>query len=122
MLRKLKLFTLPDLFAGKLHAVLCREWKNRIKGRDYYDLLWYLGKKIPCHPEHLRERMIQTGHWEAKRVLDREILLDLLDSRFRQVDFDAARQDVSPFIKDRQEPDLRNPDFFCGIVRKMDVC
>jgi hypothetical protein len=34
-------FVLPDLFAGKMHAILCRRWKGRVKGRDWYDLMWY---------------------------------------------------------------------------------
>jgi predicted nucleotidyltransferase component of viral defense system len=56
-------FSLPDLFAGKMHAVLCREWKSRVKGRDWYDLVWFAA----FHPElrlaHLEQRMRQPGHW-----------------------------------------------------------
>jgi len=119
---QVKIFRLPDLFAGKLHAVLCREWKTRIKGRDYYDMLWYLGKKVPCHLEHLRERMLQTDHLQSDQVLDRNELLRLLDSRFRQIDFDSARQDVRPFIRDQQELELWSQNFFCEIIRKLDTC
>ncbi len=119
---QVKLYSLPDLFAGKLHAVLCREWKTRIKGRDYYDMGWYLGKKVPCHLDHLKERMLQTGHLQRDEVLDRERLLDLLNSRFRQIDFDRAKQDVRPFLKDQQELDLWSQDFFCEIVECLDIC
>ena len=43
---QVKLYDLPSLFAGKLHAVLCRGWKSRVKGRDFYDFVWYVGRNI----------------------------------------------------------------------------
>lgn len=119
---QVKLFARPDLFAGKLHAVLCREWKQRIKGRDYYDLVWFLGQKIPCHIEHLEQRMIQTGHWQKQDKLNLEILLELLEKRFGQIDFDLAKQDVRPFIKDQQELELWDLDFFIQIIKDMRIC
>ena len=55
-------FVLPDLFAGKMHAVLCRRWKSRVKGRDWYDLVWYAAYQPQLHLTHLEQRMIQSGH------------------------------------------------------------
>ncbi|MDM8526164.1 nucleotidyl transferase AbiEii/AbiGii toxin family protein [Desulfococcaceae bacterium HSG8] len=119
---QVKIFSPPDLFAGKLHAVLCREWKTRVKGRDYYDMIWYLGKKTPCHLDHLKERMVQTGHIQPDHVLDRDGLLSLLYSRFEMTDFHIAKEDVRPFIRDQQELDLWDRDFFFEIIKDIDIC
>ena len=53
---------LPDPFAGKMHAVLCRRWKSRVKGRDWYDLVWYAANHPHLHLSHLEQRMNQSGH------------------------------------------------------------
>ncbi len=109
---QVKLFCRPDLFAGKVHAILCRQWKNRVKGRDYYDYLWYLGHDIPCHLDHLKERMIQTGHWRKNKEFGKKELIDCLTDKFNSVDFQSAKNDVSPFIKDQQELALWDKEFF----------
>ena len=59
-------YTLPDLFAGKMHALLCRRWKNRVKERDWYDLVWYCARYPQLHLAHLEQRMRQSGHWSAE--------------------------------------------------------
>ena len=63
-------FSLPDMFAGKMHAVLCRGWKGRVKGRDWYDLVWYVANHPQLHLKHLEQRMIQSGHSEKDGTLD----------------------------------------------------
>lgn len=68
---QVRLYDLPSLFAGKLHAVLCRGWKSRVKGRDFYDFVWYVGRGIQPNLEHLEVRMRQSGHWEGGRSRDR---------------------------------------------------
>lgn len=111
-------FTLPSLFAGKLHALLCRAWKNRIKGRDWYDFVWYLGKKVKPDLMHLQERLIQTGHWSSDKQLDEEQLKDLLLERIKNIDFDQAKEDVLPFIFDQDSVALWSKDFFSELVEK----
>src|SRR5579862_5391578 len=59
-----KTLTQADLFAGKLHATLCRPWQTRVKGRDWYDLVWYIARSIPVNLHHLRDRLIQSKEWE----------------------------------------------------------
>lgn len=49
-------YRLPDLFAGKLHAILCRKWGTRVKGRDWYDLAWYAGRHPQVRIRHLETR------------------------------------------------------------------
>jgi len=118
---QVKLFTLPCLFAGKLHAVLCRNWKSRVKGRDFYDFIWYLGRDVPCDIEHLGQRMIQSGHLNGKDTWDLPSLKDRLEARFDEVDFDQAKQDVLPFIKDEDELALWSQDFFTSLLPRLRV-
>ena len=68
------------------------------------------------------KRMIQTGHWQKDRTLNRDALVEMLEIRFRTIDMNAAKQDVLPFIKDQQELGLWGSDFFCEIIKDLDVC
>ena len=117
---QVRLFDLPCLFAGKLHAILCREWKARVKGRDFYDFVWYLGRGIRCDVRHLQARMEQTGHWQAGEDLDVVHLRRLLTRRFEQVDIDQARSDVRPFIRDDAELALWDRTFFQSLAGRVD--
>lgn len=117
---QVKLFTPSCLFAGKVHALLCRNWKQRVKGRDFYDFVWYLGKGIPVHPAHLQSRMEQTGHWSSEEELTIENLRVLLRERFTQVDFDQARSDVLPFIQDPDAVALWGEEFFTELVERLE--
>ena len=117
---QVRLFDLPCLFAGKLHALLCRDWMMRVKGRDFYDFVWYLGRRIRCDVRHLQARMEQTGHWQAGEDLDVVHLRRLLTRRFEQVDFDQARSDVRPFIRDDAELALWDRTFFQSLAGRVD--
>lgn len=114
---QVRLYDLPCLMAGKLHAVLCRGWKGRVKGRDWYDLVWYAARSVRCHLPHLSARMRQTGHRPDDSILDAKELKKLLDARIDTVDFDAARDDVRPFIRNASELTLWNKDFFREIAQ-----
>jgi predicted nucleotidyltransferase component of viral defense system len=116
---QVKLFSKPDLFAGKLHAVICRQWKTRVKGRDLYDFLWYLGNNIPCRLKHLQSRMVQTGHWSADRELSHDDVLEMLKTRFKSINFKAAKEDVAPFLKDLHELDLWSMEFFLAATNRL---
>ncbi len=117
---QVRLFALPSLFAGKLHAILCRDWKARVKGRDFYDFIWYLGRGTRCDVRHLQARMEQTGHWQSDEDLDVVHLRRLLTRRFEQVDFDQARNDVRPFIRDDAELALWNRTFFQSLAARVE--
>lgn len=112
-----QLYDEASLFAGKLHAVLCRKWQNRIKGRDFYDYVWYISRKSKVNLLHLQKRLEQTGNWDSQKSLDMETLKELLCEHFKNVDFNEARKDVLPFIKDSSTLDLWNADFFCSITK-----
>ncbi len=111
-----RLYSLPALFAGKVHAVLCRSWKTRVKGRDFYDYVWFLSKLVPLNLEHLAERMKQTGHLPATDQLTEQELKSRLRKRFAEVDFEQAKKDVLPFIKNPEAVHLWSAEFFSAIT------
>lgn len=106
----------PSLFAGKIHAVLCRSWKNRVKGRDFYDYLWYLARGTKVNLPHLQKRLEQTGKWNEGETLSLEKLKEMLCSRFSEINFENAKQDVLPFIKDPVKLNLWNKEFFSSVT------
>jgi len=111
----------PDLFAGKLHALLYRKWKNRIKGRDFYDYVWYLKNDIPVRLPYLQEKAVQSGHAQKSELQSIESLKSALVQRFRSIDFEAAKIDVRPFIKDQSELAIWSQDFFLQITEKIRI-
>jgi predicted nucleotidyltransferase component of viral defense system len=110
----------PDLFAGKLHAILQRAWQSgRIKGRDYYDFVWYIAQGTPVRLSHLQERLRQTGGWPEDKQLSQTDLVILLKEKFESVDFKSAKDDVVRFIKDPASLDLWSPQFFVSLLPKL---
>ena len=113
------LYDKPSLFAGKLHALLCRNWKHREKGRDFYDYVWYLQEHIPVNLEHLQARMHQSGHWDSERSLSLPIVIDLLEQRFTEVDYESVKADVLPFIPNANVLDIWSKEFFIAITKDL---
>ena len=113
---QVRVYDLPSLFAGKLHAVLCRNWKNRVKGRDFYDLIWYVGRRIPLNLAHLEARMRQSGDWLRETPLASEGLRKRLEERFTAINFDQAKEDISPFLNDTRELTLWTHGFFVDLI------
>ncbi|MFN0077601.1 MAG: nucleotidyl transferase AbiEii/AbiGii toxin family protein [Prosthecobacter sp.] len=116
---QVRLYNLPSLMAGKLHAVLCRDWKGRVKGRDWYDLIWYAARGVRCNLDHLAARMQQSGHRPESTPLTLAELRQRLQVRIAAVDFTAARQDVQPFIRDASDLTLWSRDFFREIAERI---
>lgn len=111
-----RLYSLQTLFAGKIHAVLTRGWKSRVKGRDFFDYLWYFSRNVGVDMAHLRNRLIQSGHLKAEEDWNIDILLQRLLSRFSVTDFIAAAKDVRPFIMDPSVLNLWSEDFFSSVT------
>lgn len=110
------LYDMPSLFAGKIHAVICRSWKSRVKGRDLYDYIFYLSKGTPVNLKHLVTRLAQSGYIPLEKEITLEDIKEMLRNRFRSIDYAQAKQDVEPFIKNPRVLDLWSADFFCGIT------
>lgn len=113
----------PDLFAGKTHAVLQRAWQSgRIKGRDYYDFVWYVGRATPVHLKHLEQRLRQTDAWTSDQQMTQADLLSLLEKQFSQFDVEMAKKDVLPFIKDQSAVEIWSNEFFLSLLPRLKVC
>jgi predicted nucleotidyltransferase component of viral defense system len=112
-------YKMPDLFAGKLHAVLHRKWRNRVKGRDYYDFVWYVARDVPVHLSHLEKRLRQSEGWTMKREMQQSDLLDLLEKKFEQLDVDIAKKEVAPFLRDPAAVDLWSREFFTSLLSRL---
>jgi predicted nucleotidyltransferase component of viral defense system len=112
-------YQLPYLYAGKMHAILCRKWKNRVKGRDFYDWVWYVTHKIPLNLKHLEARLRQSGHWTENCPLTQNGVEVLLADHLDSVDFEAAKKDVIPFLKNSTALQLWGGDFFKNLIQKM---
>ena len=114
-----RLYDKPSLFAGKIHAVLCRNWMRRIKGRDLNDYVWYLSHDTPVNFFHLQKRLEQSDRWDSSKQLALQDTKDMLKERFSQLDFEAAKKDVIPFLSDASELDLWNAGFFQAITENL---
>ena len=115
----IKTMTLPSLFAGKMHALLCRTIRTNIKGRDWYDLIWFVKNNIPCDLHYLKNKMLQTGHIDFSEALTKEKLVELISKKSKEIDFSLAKNDVEPFLKNSRQKDelsLWSNDFFNGYL------
>lgn len=113
-----KCFSLPDLFAGKMHALLFRKWKNRVKGRDWFDLEWYIRNDISLHLEHFQLRAQDSGDW-TKKGLSKSQLIKMLNDKIDAVSFKAVKDDIVKFIPDTRVLDIWSPAYFHDLVKKI---
>lgn len=114
-------YSLPDLFAGKMHALLCRRWKNRVKGRDWYDFIWYIGHHPQLRLSHLESSMRQSGDWDGAERLTRAELLGLLNAAIAGLDVDKIRQEADRFVRDKASLGLWSREFFREIAGRIET-
>lgn len=105
-------FTLPDLYAGKMHALVFRAWKNRVKGRDWYDFEWYVRNGIKLDFVHLQERIREFNGIEVSK----EEFLQKLKERLASTDIKMVKQDVEPFIKNPESLEIWSNDYFLQLA------
>lgn len=113
-----KCFTKSSLFAGKMHALLFRKWKNRVKGRDWYDLEWYIKKGIPLDVNHFLARANDTNDWQDDRISNEQII-ELLDTKIKSVSFSSIKEDVVKFIKNDDVLNIWSPEYFKNLIEKI---
>jgi predicted nucleotidyltransferase component of viral defense system len=116
---EVNLYDMPSLFAGKLHAVICRAWKSRVKGRDLYDYVFYLSQGTPVNLRHLNARLVDSDFDGAREDMTLGEIKDILHRRFESIDYDQARQDVLPFIKNPSAVEIWSKDFFIAITNNL---
>ena len=108
-------YSLPDLYAGKIHALLFRNWKNRVKGRDWYDFEWYIRNNIHLNFLHLQQRVEQINSFE-KKDFSIEYFKKLLKEKILNTDINAVKNDVRPFIKNSAEMNIWSEEYFLQLV------
>ncbi len=113
-----RLYDLPSLFAGKIHSILCRRWKIRVKGRDLYDYIWFLSKNTSVNIFHLEKRMKQSGHLKENETLTPKYLAKLLNKKFEIINYKQAVNDVKRFVKNTEQLNLWSKDFFQKITKE----
>jgi len=115
-----KCYDLPSMFAGKMHAFLCRNPQSvRIKGRDIFDLVWFVSQKTELNFKHLEGRMKQTDDLSVEENLDRKKLVGLLIGKVESLDIERAKLDVMPFIKDPFAVEVWSKEFLKDIIKKI---
>jgi predicted nucleotidyltransferase component of viral defense system len=113
-------YSLPDLFAGKMHAFLFRKWKTRVKGRDWYDFQWYVSQSVQMNLKHFIERSRQSRDIDDESF-GKQDFLELLCDRITRTDISLVKKDVLPFLKNKNETDIWSQDYFLQLTGLMKI-
>ena len=119
---EVQVFDEPTLFAGKIHAILCREYKHHVKGRDYYDYLFYIGKGSKINLTYLENKLKNTGDvLNIGETLTLQKLKELLKDKFERVDFDSAKADVLNFIDNKDNLKFWKKELFLETLNELKI-
>lgn len=110
---------MPSLFAGKIHAILCRNYKGNVKGRDYYDFLFHIRQRTKPNMAYLRNKLVQSGKLGESDAFDLDILKKLLEERFRSVDFEKAKSDANLFLRGSEDLSYFSADMFVSMLDRL---
>lgn len=105
-------FALPDLYAGKMHALVYRQWKSRIKGRDWYDFEWYVRNGVALDFKHLQMRVAEFNGIE----MTQETFLEALRERLASADIEQVKQDVRPFLRNTADLEIWSNEYFLQLA------
>ncbi len=111
--------SLSCLFAGKVHAVLCRDWGNPVKGRDWYDMLWFIQKRTLLQLSYLESKMRQTAHYTSRNPLEIETLMSFLYAKIERLDIERAKEDVIRFVQKQEVIEGLTKNIFIAAVKKI---
>ncbi len=101
-----------DLFASKLHAALYRAWKNRVKGRDWYDIVWFIRRATPLNLAYLSKFMQGNRVLPPNEKLTPSTLMHIFEKRLETLNIEDAKADVRPFLRDDSQLNEWSSDFF----------
>jgi predicted nucleotidyltransferase component of viral defense system len=113
-----KCFSLSDLFAGKMHALLFRKWKQRVKGRDWYDMEWYIKRGVPFNLDHFLDRARDSGDWKEGTITKKQFM-QLLQDKIYTISFNNVKEDIARFIRDDKALDIWSAKYFAELVEKI---
>jgi predicted nucleotidyltransferase component of viral defense system len=108
-------YTLPSLYAGKMHALLYRKWNNRVKGRDWYDFEWYVKNNVSLDFTHLCQRIEQFESMNMEQMTH-ESFKKLLKEKIANTNMEMVKADVKPFIKEQGKLEIWSDDYFTQLV------
>ena len=114
-----KCFSPKDLYAGKMHALLFRNWKTRVKGRDWYDFEWYVKNGFELNLEHLTTRARESGSIPSDQIFTKELLIEMLQGKIKMLDINSAKLDTRRFVADDKVLDIWSQDYFLQLVNKI---
>ena len=103
---------LSDLYAGKMHALLYRNWKTRVKGRDWYDFQWYVANRVPLNFEHLQKRIREFNDED----ITKERFMEMLHEKLSMTDIESVKQDVRGFIFNQRDIEIWSNDYFLKLA------
>ena len=115
----IKLYDKPSLLAGKIHAILCRGWKTRVKGRDLYDYLFFMATDTRVNLELLKNKLLASNAIKSGDDFDINKLKELLINKFKVIDYNEAKEDISPFIKNINDLNLWSSELFISVTDKL---
>ena len=115
----IKLYDKPSLLAGKIHAILCRGWKTRVKGRDLYDYLFFMATDTRVNLELLKNKLLASNAIKSGDDFDINKLKELLINKFKIIDYNEAKEDISPFIKNINDLNLWSSELFISVTDKL---
>ena len=104
-----------DVIAGKMHALVSRGWKNRVKGRDWYDFECYVRDNVPLDFDHLAGRIRLFNNDE----IGREAFLAQLKDRLAYTNINQVKSDVLPFVWHPKELGIWSNDYFVQLADMM---
>jgi hypothetical protein len=110
---------LPSLFAGKLHATFCRERVKNVKGRDFYDFLWYVGRGVKPNYPYLEQKLKQSGHWQGGEAFSPAAFKKWARQRIGEIDVEAAKADVERFLADPRALEGWSKEAFLAAVDRL---
>lgn len=115
----IKVYDKESLFAGKIHAILCRGWQNRVKGRDLYDYVFFLANNTKVNIELLKNKLIESNYIKEEDNFDIATVKQLLINKFNEIDYNNAKEDIIPFIKNLESINLWSKEFFINITNDL---
>ena len=113
-------FTISSLFAGKMHALLFRKWKTRVKGRDWYDFEWYVKNGISLNLNHLAIRAKDSGDWQND-AFTKDDLVNLLEAKIATVNIDRVKEDIVRFIPNQEVLNIWSAKYFRELIQHIKI-
>ena len=110
---------IESLFAGKLHAILCRSYKGTVKGRDYYDFIFYINKRVKPNLQYLRNKLIESKKISENDEFNMDVLKNMLHERFNQIDFNQVRSDAQRFVMKNEDLSIYCKELFIDCINRM---